>query len=194
MPTSVASYPYWSGSVEQSVFFNPDTRNFSALLVICGECSFTPNPSSREKSMDAFRPDSFGPTLLHSNVPNRFRCIFFAIDFFAVDGVEVRFTKTVLRLVEIVSCIQVIRRKPPGECQLTVIFVSQVAPFQQLCHMITNETDLVEVVGQPPRSNGSVDTVTSKRERGPKEGVAISAISPSVANVLPTKYCSWTFN
>ena len=54
----------YSSNVEQSVFFNPDTRNFSALLIICGDSSSTPNPSSRERSMDAFMPDSFGPTLL----------------------------------------------------------------------------------------------------------------------------------
>ena len=35
-----------------------------------------------------------------------------------------------------------------------------------------------------PRYNGSVDTVTALRGRGPKWGVAISAFSPSVANVL----------
>ena len=38
-------------------------------------------------------------------------------------------------------------------------------------------------------TDGSNDGRTSH-----KKSVAISAISPSMKNVLPIKYCSWTFN
>ena len=43
-------------------------------------------------------------------------------------------------------------------------------------------------------TNGSGDTVTAEGSTLCKKDVAISAISPSVGNVLPTKHCSWTFN
>ena len=41
------------------------------LLVICGYNYSTPNPSSRERSMDVFRPDTFGSTLLVLSQPLR---------------------------------------------------------------------------------------------------------------------------
>ena len=34
----------YSSNVEESVFFNLDTRNFLALLMICGDNASTPNP------------------------------------------------------------------------------------------------------------------------------------------------------
>ena len=47
-------------------------------------------------------------------------------------------------------------------------------------------------------SNGSGDTVAADGSpdgsTSHKKTVAISAILPSMENVLPTKYCSWTFN
>jgi len=64
----------YSSNVEQSVFFNPETRNLSALLIICGDSSSAPNPSSREGSTAAFMPDSFDPTLLILSHPLRSGC------------------------------------------------------------------------------------------------------------------------
>ena len=43
-------------------------------------------------------------------------------------------------------------------------------------------------------SNGSGDIVIADGSTSRKKGVAISPISPAMVNVLPTKYCSWTFN
>ena len=43
--------------------------------------------------------------------------------------------------------------------------------------------------GDAVAADGSTDGSTSH-----KKGVAISAISPSMGNVLPIKYWSWTFN